>query len=75
MQEMNSFYVADVGCVLELYDFWKSTFPSIQPFYAVKSNSDPVLLSALVSLGTSFDCASKVYLVNTVGISLSQPRV
>ncbi len=57
---MDSFYVADVGRVLELYDFWKSTFPSIQPFYAVKSNSDPVLLSALASLGTGFDCASKV---------------
>ena len=57
---MDSFYVADVGRIIELYDIWKKTFPSIHPFYAIKSNSDPVLLSVLASLGTGFDCASKV---------------
>ena len=32
----------------------------IQPFYAVKCNSDPALLKTLASLGAGFDCASKV---------------
>lgn len=56
----DSFFVADVGRVMDLYDFWKESFPKIHPFYAVKCNSDPVLLKLLASLGTGFDCATKV---------------
>lgn len=32
---------------------------SLQPFYAVKCNTDPVLVRTLAALGTGFDCASR----------------
>ncbi|CAL1298493.1 unnamed protein product [Larinioides sclopetarius] len=53
------FYVADFSDVLFKCRYWKSKLPRVQPFYAVKCNSDPMLLSLLVSLGIRFDCASK----------------
>ncbi|GFX05614.1 ornithine decarboxylase [Trichonephila clavipes] len=53
------FYVADFSDVLFKCRYWKSKLPRVEPFYAVKCNSDPMLLSLLVSLGIRFDCASK----------------
>lgn len=52
--------MADVGKVMDLYDFWKETFPAIFPYYAMKSNPDPVLIKLYASLGTGFECYSKV---------------
>ena len=52
--------MANIGRVMELFDLWKDIFPKILPYYAVKCNSDPLLLKVLASLGTGFDCASKV---------------
>ena len=56
----DSFFVADVGHIIKLYDTWGKFFPKIHPFYALKCNSDPVLLKLLASLGAGFDCSSKV---------------
>ncbi|GBM33411.1 Ornithine decarboxylase [Araneus ventricosus] len=53
------FYVADFSDVLYKCRYWKTKLPGVEPFYAVKCNSDPMLLSLLVSLGIQFDCASK----------------
>ena len=56
----DSFFVADVDRLLDLYDTWNAMLPKIHPFYAVKCNPEPVLVKLLASLGTGFDCASKV---------------
>ncbi|KAF8787376.1 ornithine decarboxylase-like isoform X1 [Argiope bruennichi] len=53
------FYVADFSDVLYKCRYWKTKLPRVEPFYAVKCNPDPMLLSLLVSLGIRFDCASK----------------
>ncbi|XP_011405033.2 PREDICTED: ornithine decarboxylase-like [Amphimedon queenslandica] len=53
------FYVMDVKRLADLYQLWRESLPSIKPYYAVKCNEDPVLLSLLSHLGTGFDCASK----------------
>jgi ornithine decarboxylase len=37
---------------------WRTHLPSIQPFYAVKSNPNPVLLKWMQPLGLKADCAS-----------------
>ena len=39
----------------------RTSFPQVQPFYAVKCNEDPALVKTLAALGTGFDCGSKVY--------------
>ena len=56
----DAFYVFDLGDTLKKHRRWLREFPRIQPFYAIKVNPDPTLLKILVSLGTGFDCASKV---------------
>ncbi|CAG9321107.1 unnamed protein product [Blepharisma stoltei] len=48
--------IAKLGLVLEK---WYQLLPSIRPFYAVKCNPDPFVVSRMVSLGIGFDCASK----------------
>ncbi|GIY09153.1 antizyme inhibitor 2 [Caerostris extrusa] len=59
MQERRSFNTFDLADVLMKVQMWKQKMPYIRPFYAVKTNSDPVLLKLLVLLGFSFDCASE----------------
>ena len=54
------FYLVDLGRLLTLWDRWSHCLPLVQPFYAVKCNTDPVLLQMLAALGCGFDCASKV---------------
>ena len=39
---------------------WNNALPDIQPFYAVKCNDQAMLLKILASMGTGFDCSSKV---------------
>lgn len=53
------FYVADFSDVVYKLRYWKSKLPRVEPFYAVKCNSDPMLLRLMVALGMRFDCASK----------------
>ncbi|KAG2226459.1 hypothetical protein INT45_014203, partial [Circinella minor] len=40
------------------HEKWKTYFPRIQPYYAVKCNPDIEIIRYLVSLGLGFDCAS-----------------
>lgn len=53
------FYVMDISQVLHLWDTWTIAMPRVRPYYAVKCNPDPVLLSILCSLGAGFDVASQ----------------
>ena len=50
--------------MLILYEKWNIALPNVTPFYAVKCNTDLVLLKLLAALGTGFDCASKVNLIS-----------
>jgi ornithine decarboxylase len=42
---------------------WLKLLPDIQPFYAVKANSNKLLIKLLAHMGCNFDCASKGELV------------
>lgn len=44
---------------MEQYDQWQQLLPMVEPFYAVKSNPDPVILRLLSALGCGFDCATQ----------------
>lgn len=43
---------------MEQWSLWNKHLPNVHPFYAVKCNPDPLLLSWLYRRGASFDCAS-----------------
>lgn len=55
----NAFFVMNIGVVLRLWKTWKLSMPCVHLFYAVKCNSDLVLLALLSALGAGFDVASK----------------
>ncbi|CAB4027735.1 ornithine decarboxylase-like, partial [Paramuricea clavata] len=58
--EDDAFYCVDIGDILKKHEKWKYLLPRIEPFYAIKCNTDPVILELMVNLGIGFDCASQV---------------
>jgi len=68
---VGSFYVFDLDFLDRAMDDWKSMFPTIQPYYAVKCNPHPLIIERLVKLGAGFDCASlsEIELVKSKGSS------
>lgn len=58
-----AFYVLDTKQLHSRFNLWKQCFPDIVPFYAVKSNPNPVIIKTMVDdFGPTefgFDCASK----------------
>ncbi|KAF6037130.1 hypothetical protein EB796_004538 [Bugula neritina] len=71
----DAFFMCDLGDVARKYLIWKNVFPRIKPFYAVKCNSDPVLLNLLALLGTGFDCASKAEIQSVLALGVSSDRI
>ncbi|CAI5451932.1 unnamed protein product [Caenorhabditis angaria] len=55
----SSFMVVSIDKIIERFQLWKQQLPMIEPFYAVKCNTDPVLVRILATLGCGFDCASR----------------
>jgi ornithine decarboxylase len=53
------FYIFNIDDIIAKYRHWIMRMPRVNPYYAVKCNDNPVVLSVLRKLGTSFDCASK----------------
>lgn len=54
----DAFHIIDARPLVQRYHDWKTHLPTIQPYYAVKVNPDPVIVSSLLGMGTGFDCAS-----------------
>ena len=71
----NPFFVADVGQVYRQHIHWKRNLPRIEPFYAVKCNSDPQVLKLLATLGTGFDCASVHEINQVLDMGVSPSRI
>lgn len=53
-----SFSIIDIGAVIRQYRLWRRYLPNVEVFYAIKCNSDPMILRTLASLGVGFDVAS-----------------
>lgn len=54
-----SFYICEIGKVVNQHKQWMQIFPRIRPHYAVKCNPDEVILNLMIAMGMGFDCASK----------------
>lgn len=53
-----SFYIIDIGRIIRRVKLWKELFPFVDPFYAVKCNSNKVICKLLSLVGIGFDVAS-----------------
>jgi ornithine decarboxylase len=58
-KDIEPFFIADLRSVVSQHEKWMINLPRFTPFYAIKSNNDSMILKTLLSLGTSFDCASQ----------------
>jgi len=54
----HSFYAFYPHKVWNQHSLWQTQLPFITPFYAVKSNPEPLLIKTLYPRGIKFDCAS-----------------
>lgn len=66
----DSFYVYDMSVLTQAYEEWTTVFPHVTPYYAVKCNPNPELVSHLAQLGCNFDCATpaEINLVLELGV-------
>ena len=69
------FYLLDVGDVYRKHVTWGKSLPRVEPFYAVKCNSDPMVLKALASLRTGFDCASLVEMQTMLSLGVDPKKI
>jgi len=70
-----AFFIIDLGEILEQYKQWKTFFPNIKPFYAVKCCSNPMVLKTLAVLGCGFYCASKSELIRVTELNVPTNRI
>lgn len=59
LMEKSAFVVGDLGALMRQHMCWQSVVPQLQPYFPVKSNSSPVVIEVLASLGLGFVCANK----------------
>ncbi|XP_024250968.1 antizyme inhibitor 1b [Oncorhynchus tshawytscha] len=59
LAEKSVFVVSDLGSLMRQHVQWQLTMPQIRPYYQVQSNSSPVVIEVLASLGLGFVCADK----------------
>jgi ornithine decarboxylase len=70
-----AFYIIHINNIINSYKTWKQMLPDIEPYYAVKCNSNPVLLKVLFLLGCNFDCASENEIKNILKITGDPTRI
>ena len=69
---MQSFVIVSKKELATQINIWKKHLPYVRPYYAIKSNNDPVLMSWMVELygdKMGFDCASLNEMTNTRAVS------
>lgn len=53
-----SFYIIDIGKIIRRIKLWKDLFPNVEPYYAVKCNSNKIICKLLSLMNIGFDVAS-----------------
>lgn len=74
-KQEDPFYVVDLGRLVTLFGRWSSELPNVHPFYAVKCNNNPVILTVLAALGCGFDCASPAEIQSVLDLGVPLDRV
>lgn len=70
-----AFYIVNLSKVEEAYNRWTFNLPNVQPYYAMKCNPNPKVLSILYKMGCNFDCASKSEMEQIMKISDDASRI
>jgi len=71
----DAFYVVDLNVVLRKIKEWQLRLPRVHPYFAIKCNPDPVIMSIMANLGLGFDCASKGEVEKVMGLGVPPSRI
>jgi ornithine decarboxylase len=70
-----AFFAVDLGEPIRRIRRWKELLPRVEPYYAIKCNSNPVILKTLVDLGIGFDCASQEEISTMLKMGVDSSRI
>lgn len=73
--EHDPFYIVDLEDICNKHVNWITQLPRVEPHYAIKCNTDPMLLKLLAYLGVGFDCASKNEIQKILDLGVSPDRI
>jgi len=73
--EGHAFFAVDLGEIVRRIEKWRALLPRVEPFYAMKCNSNPAILKTLVDLGVSFDCASKEEMATVLKLGVDPSNI
>ena len=73
--EQDSFYVLNLSVLKRVYEEWTEALPNIKPYYAVKCNPTPEIVSTLADLGSNFDCASPAEIQQVLDVGVEPERI
>jgi len=69
------FYIVDLEDICNKHINWITRLPRVEPHYAIKCNTDHMLLKLLAFLGAGFDCASKNEIQRVLDLGVSPHRI
>jgi len=69
------FVLVDLGDVYRKHKTWLKALPRVEPFYALKCNSDVAIGKSIATLGGGFDCASKAEMAQVLGYGVSPQNI
>ncbi|GBM69736.1 Ornithine decarboxylase [Araneus ventricosus] len=67
--------ILDIDDVFEKVKNWKEKMPRVDIYYAMKCNTDRVLLQTLAALNVGFDCASQFEIETILSLGVSADRI
>jgi ornithine decarboxylase len=73
--EKDPFYIVDLEDICNKHINWITRLPRVEPHYAIKCNTDIMLLKLLAFLGCGFDCASKNEIQKVLDLGVSPDRI
>jgi len=73
--ENDPFYIVDLEDICNKHINWITRLPRVEPHYAIKCNTDTMLLKLLAYLGAGFDCASKNEIQRVLDLGVAPHRI
>jgi ornithine decarboxylase len=74
-QSDQSFYIVNLKEVIKKINLWRDNLPDIEPFFAIKSNPDDIIIKLMASMGLNFDCASKNEIAKVIAADVKPEKI
>ena len=71
----DSYYTLNLSVLKRVYEEWTEALPHVKPYYAVKCNPTPAIVSALAKMGSNFDCASPAEIHQVLDLGVEPERI